>query len=171
MAENVQDQSAVQDGMTVEEAQENAPTVDMEQLLGNVTSEEDPEPEQEQQQEEPQEPEQTPEEARAQAIKGGFQALYEDGWTQEELLRLSRDKTVREDIAAGKDFYRAVSAYERRQRAQSAPAKRGVPTLKTPSAVETRKTSAIEEMRDAEFAKFSDEAIRLARQGKRVTIR
>lgn len=170
MAENVQDQGAVQDGMTVEEAQENAPAVDMEQLLGNVTSEEDPEPEQEQQ-EEPQEPEQTPEEARAQAIKGGFQALYEDGWTEEELLRLSRDKTVREDIAAGKDFYRAVSAYERRQRAQSAPAKRGVPTLKTPSAVETRKTSAVEEMSDAEFARFSDEAIRQARLGKRVTIR
>ena len=161
---------SVPEGMAVEEPREEAQTIDMDQLLGNVTSEEEPEAEQEQQEE--QEPELTPEEARTQAIKGGFQALYEDGWTEEELLALSRDKTVREDIAAGKDFYRAVSAYERRQRAQSkAPAKRAVPTAQRPATAEARKTSAVEEMSDAEFARFSDEAVRLARQGKRVTIR
>lgn len=170
---NVQDQGAVQDAMQVDEVQETAPEVSAEDLYETLTAPET-EPEQETEPEtEAQEEELSPEEAQKQAVVRDIQTLMEDGLTGDDLNAIARDKQVREDVQAGKTFRQAVMAYLRRQNTAAAPknAKRGVPTATRPATAPAHEHSAIEDMSDEEFARFSEKAVRLAREGKRVTIR
>lgn len=171
---NVQDQSAVQDTMLVDEAQETAPEVSAEDLYEALTAPEtEPEQETEPETEAQEEEELTPEEAQKQAVVRDIQTLMEDGLTGDDLNAIARDKQVREDVQAGKTFRQAVMAYLRRQHAPAAQksAKRGVPTATRPATAPAHEHSAIEDMSDEEFARFSEKAVRLAHEGKRVTIR
>lgn len=159
-----------------EEAVETPAEVTADELFENLTREEDPEPEpepepEEQPEEEPvAEPEVSEEEAHKQAITNGLQMLFEDGWTHEELLAFSNDKTVRADIAAGKDVVRAAMAYERRQRSNAKPApKKSVPTLRAPATSGAKDMSAIDEMTDAQFDEFSKRAKEALMAGKLVS--
>ena len=170
---NVQDQSAVQDAMVVDEVQDTAPEVSADDLYNALTSEEEAteetEPETEQE-----EPELTPEEAQKKAIEGDIRTLMDDGMDGETLNGLARVKSIREAVQSGKSFRQAVMAYLIGQHAQGKaekPAKRGVPTATRAATAGTHEPSAIEDMSDEEFARFSEKAVRLAREGKRVTIR
>ena len=163
--------------VVTDDAVQEQESIAAEELFENITSEsagEEEEVNQEQQEEEqPQEeePQLSPEEAHKKAITDGLQTLFNDGWTSEELLAFSKDKTVREDIAAGKDVIRAAMAYERRQRtaASSKPvAKKSVPTLKSAATSGVRNRNRIDEMTDKEFEAFSRAAQAAMREGKLV---
>ena len=162
--------------VVTDEAAQEQETIAAEELFENITRESTEEeeeqqeaPQQEEQQEE--EPELTPEEAHKKAITDGLQTLFQDGWTSEELLAFSKDKTVRQDIAAGKDVIRAAMAYERRQRtaASAKPAaKKSVPTLKSAATSGVRDSDRFDEMTDAEFDAFDRKARAAMLEGKRV---
>lgn len=159
-----------------EEAVETPAEVSAEELFENLTREVEPEPEPEPEPEEqPEEapapePELSEEEMRKQAITNGIQMLFEDGWTPEELTAFSNDKTVRADIAAGKDVVRAAMAYERRQRNSAKPAaKKSVPTLRASATSGAKDMSAIDEMTDAQFDEFSKRAKEAMLAGKLVS--
>jgi hypothetical protein len=162
--------------VVTEDTASETPEISADELFENLTSEEEPEQEEPAQEEQAEQEEQTeeeelsPEEAQKQAITIGLQALFEDGWTNEELLAFSKDKTVRADIAAGKDVIRAAMAYERRQRtaAPAKSAKKSVPTLKSAATSGARNSNRIDEMTDAEFDAFSRKAQAAMREGKLV---
>ena len=109
-------------------------------------------------QQEPEQPVQEPsaEDVRKNDLNAGLNELLEDGWTVDELQALVLDDQVRADIKAGKSLMRAVNAYERRQKnaAASAPAKKGVPSVRSASAANNMDVNRVAEMSDAEFAKF-----------------
>ena len=111
-------------------------------------------------------------EAMAARIREGIGALFEDGWTSEELAQLSQDAQVRNDIADGKDVIRAAAAYLRRQliMAQQAQAmkRRGVPVAKTASSGAPAMENRIEQMTDAQFDAFSREARTAAMMGRKI---
>ena len=157
--------------VVTEEAAQEQETIAAEELFENITSEDAEEEEQQQEEQQEEEPELSPEEAHKKAITDGLQTLFEDGWTQEELLAFSKDKTVRADIAAGKDVIRAAMAYERRQRT-AAPAKtaakKSVPTLKSAATSGARDSNRFDEMTDAEFDAFNRKARAAMLEGKRV---
>ena len=163
--------TTINDAMEIEEATENAPAIDSETLFENITSEE-PAQQEEPAQESPAQQEPTPEEARNAAIKSGIAALFEDGWTAEELTAFSQDAQVRADIAAGKDVLRAANAYSRRMQVKTmAQAKRGVPTVTTAATAGVKDSSRIADMSDKDFEEFSRRATEAAMSGKKVKIR
>lgn len=170
--ENVQDQSAVQDPMMIDSAEQQEPEISAEELYETLTTEP---AEEEQQEERPEEePELTPQERQKAAVESDIRSLMNDGLTGDELNAIVRDKGVREDVQNGKSFRAAVMAYLRKQIGASAPArteKRGIPTATRASTASTSDHSALEDMSDEEFARFSEKATRLAREGKRVTMR
>lgn len=99
-------------------------------------------------------------------IREGIGELFEDGWTQEELLALSQDEGVRADVAAGKDVVRAACAYVRRMRAPMR--RRGVPVTRVSSAGPIPQENPIEQMSDAQFDQFSKQAREAAMMGRKV---
>lgn len=168
--ENVQDQGAVQDPMTVDAAEQQEPEIGAEELYEALTAE----PEEEEAQEpEAEEPELTPEEKQKQAVVNDIRSLMDDGLTGDELKAIARDKGVREAVQGGKPFRQAVMAYLRGQIGGAAvkPTKRGIPTATRPATAGASDHSAIADMSDEEFARFSEKATRLAKEGKRVSMR
>ena len=102
------------------------------------------------------------------ALCAGVRTLMEDGWTAGELTAFSRDPQVQADVAAGMSVRQAARAYlvrggERRRR--------GVPTLRAQATSGAGGASLVEQMSDEEFARFSDRAMELLREGRQVTIR
>jgi hypothetical protein len=163
--------NTINDAMEIEEATENAPAIDSEALFENLTSEE-PAQHETPAEESSDQQEPGPEEARKSSIQSGIQALFEDGWTAEELTAFSQDAQVRADIAAGKDVLRAANAYSRRQQVKPmAQAKRGVPTVTTAATAGVKDSNRIADMSDKEFDEFSRRATEAAMAGKKVKIK
>ena len=162
--------------VVVEEAQEQQNELPAEELFQNLTNpveEEEPEPEQqEEQHEEETEHALSPEEAQKKAITDGLQEMFEDGWSQDELLAFSKDKTVREQLAAGKNFMRVVAAYERRQRSAAKPAaKKSPPAIRTATTSGATEVSEISKMTDAQFDELSRRAKAALLEGKLVSFK
>lgn len=157
--------------MEVEEPAAEPPALDADAIIDDITGEEKPaEPAAQEPAKEP-EKEPTPEEARKAELSAGLNELLEDGYTVEEIEAICKDEKVRADIRAGKNLMRAVNAYERRQKAQEPPTKRGVPTVTKASATGLKDRNRIEDMSDKEFEEFSRRAVEAAKSGKKVKIR
>ena len=104
------------------------------------------------------------------AIREGIAALFEDGWTQEELMALSQDMGVREAVAKGHDVVRAACAYlrARMQQMHSPMRRRAVPVSRVSGAGSMMQGSGIEQMSDAQFDAFSRQAREAAMLGRKV---
>jgi len=105
------------------------------------------------------------------AIREGIAALFEDGWTGEELAALSQDMGVRQDVAAGLDVVRAACKYLRAQMMlmKQAPRRRGVPVSRAAGGgAVLPQGSRIDEMSDAQFEAFSRQAREAAMMGRKV---
>lgn len=104
-------------------------------------------------------------------ITSGLNSLIDDGWTMEELRDFSSDEQVKQDVNSGMSIRKAAKAYLQREAApkEAAPSKRrSVPTAKTAGAGNVPEENKIENMTDAEFARFSDRAQEMMMEGKRV---
>lgn len=104
-------------------------------------------------------------------ITSGLNSLIDDGWTMEELRAFSNDEQVKQDVNSGMSIRKAAKAYLQREAApkEAAPSKRrSVPTAKTAGAGNVPEENKIENMTDAEFARFSDRAQEMMMEGKRV---
>ena len=104
-------------------------------------------------------------------ITSGLNSLIDDGWTMEELRAFSSDEQVKQDVNSGMSIRKAATAYLQREAApkEAAPGKRrSVPTAKTAGAGNVPEENKIENMTDAEFARFSDRAQEMMMEGKRV---
>lgn len=104
-------------------------------------------------------------------ITSGLNSLIEDGWTMEELRAFSSDEQVKQDVNSGMSIRKAAKAYLQREAApkENTPGKRrSVPTAKTAGAGNVPEENKIENMTDAEFARFSDRAQEMMMEGKRV---
>lgn len=136
---------------------------------------------------EPAQEEKPDDDLRAQ-IEKGVNGLFEQGWTGEELMTFSQDPQAKQDIAGGKSVADAAMAYLRRAlagalkdpqpRAEAGTAaandkgkKHGVPTVKSGASAAAKESTAIEDMDDEAFARFSKRAQDLARMGKKVRIK
>lgn len=163
--------------VVVEEEQEQQSELPAEELFQNLTNlaeEEESEPEQQEEEQHEEETEHalTPEEAHKKTITDGLQEMFEDGWSQDELLAFSKDKTVREQLAAGKNFMRVVAAYERRQRSATKPAsKKSPPTIRTAATYGANEASEISKMTDAQFDELSRRAKAALLEGKLVSFK
>ena len=102
------------------------------------------------------------------AMTAAVKTLLDDGWTREELNAFAADETALREMAEGKSIRQAARAFDLRQHAAQRARKKGVPTLRTTAAGSERGGSMIEEMSDAEFARFSDAAYQALMQNKRV---
>ena len=104
------------------------------------------------------------------AIREGIAELFEDGWTQEELMALSQDMGVREAVAKGHDVVRAACAYlrARMQQMHSPMRRRAVPVSRVSGAGSMMQGSGIEQMSDAQFHAFSRQAREAAMLGRKV---
>jgi len=104
------------------------------------------------------------------AIREGIAALFEDGWTGEELAALSQDMGVRQDVAGGMDVVRAACKYLRAQMmaANQAPRRRGVPVARMAGGGGLPPDNRIDAMSDAQFEAFSREARAAAMMGRKV---
>lgn len=104
-------------------------------------------------------------------ITSGLNSLIDDGWTMEELRAFSSDEQVKQDVNSGMSIRKAAKAYLQREAApkENTPVKRrSVPTAKTAGAGNVPEENKIENMTDAEFARFSDRAQEMMMEGKRV---
>lgn len=104
-------------------------------------------------------------------ITSGLNSLIDDGWTMEELRAFSSDEQVKQDVNSGMGIRKAAKAYLQREAApkEATPSKRrSVPTAKTAGAGNVPEENKIENMTDAEFARFSDRAQEMMMEGKRV---
>lgn len=124
---------------------------------------------------EPEQPaqEQTPaEDPRRNELSAALNELLEDGWTVPEIEALVADEQIRADLAAGKSLMRAVNAYERRQKAAAAaaPAKKGVPSVRSASAANTMDVNRFADMTDEEFAKHYEKTKSDALAGKKIRL-
>ena len=145
--------------------------IDSEALIDSLTSEQTEEQTEQPAEEQPAEEEQaSPEQAQRNAIQSGITALYEDGWTEDELSAFSKDAKARADIKAGKDFMRVANAYLMRQMQAEKPAggKRGVGTIKSATTAGVNNGNRIEDMTDKQFEEFSRRAYEAAMSGKKV---
>ena len=145
--------------------------IDSEALIESLTSEQTEEQTEQPAEEQPAEEEQaSPEQAQRNAIQSGITALYEDGWTEDELTAFSKDAKARADIKAGKDFMRVANAYLMRQMQAEKPAggKRGVGTIKSATTAGVNNGNRIEDMTDKQFEEFSRRAYEAAMSGKKV---
>ena len=89
----------------------------------------------------------------------------------EELRAFSSDEQTQRDVNSGMSIRKAAKAYLQREAApkETAPSKRrSVPTAKTAGAGNVPEENKIENMTDAEFARFSDRAQEMMMEGKRV---
>lgn len=160
------------EAMQIEEETGSAEQViDSEALIESLTSEQTEEQREQPAEEQPAEEEQvSPEQAQRNAIQSGITALYEDGWTEDELTAFSKDAKARADIKAGKDFMRVANAYLMRQMQAEKPAggKRGVGTIKSATTAGVNNGNRIEDMTDKQFEEFSRRAYEAAMSGKKV---
>ena len=160
------------EAMQIEEDTGTAEQVlDSEALIDSLTSEQTEEQLEQPAEEQPAEEEQvSPEQAQRNAIQSGITALYEDGWTEDELTAFSKDAKARADIKAGKDFMRVANAYLMRQMQAEKPAggKRGVGTIKSATTAGVNNGNRIEDMTDKQFEEFSRRAYEAAMSGKKV---
>lgn len=160
------------EAMQIEEETGSAEQViDSEALIDSLTSEQTEEQPEQPAEEQPAEEEQaSPEQAQRNAIQSGITALYEDGWTEDELTAFSKDAKARADIKAGKDFMRVANAYLMRQMQAEKPAggKRGVGTIKSATTAGVNNGNRIEDMTDKQFEEFSRRAYEAAMSGKKV---
>ena len=160
------------EAMQIEEETGSADQVlDSEALIESLTSEQTEEQPEQPTEEQPAEEEQvSPEQAQRNAIQSGITALYEDGWTEDELTAFSKDAKARADIKAGKDFMRVANAYLMRQMQAEKPAggKRGVGTIKSATTAGVNNSNRIEDMTDKQFEEFSRRAYEAAMSGKKV---
>lgn len=104
-------------------------------------------------------------------ITSGLNSLIDDGWTMEELRAFSSDEQVKQDVNSGMSIRKAAKAYLQREAAPKETAlnkRRSVPTAKTAGAGNVLEENKIENMTDAEFARFSDRAQEMMMEGKRV---
>lgn len=146
--------------------------LDSEALIDSLTTEQTEEQTEQPAEEQPAEEEEqvSPERAQRNAIQSGITALYEDGWTEDELTAFSKDAKARADIKAGKDFMRVANAYLMRQMQaeKSAGGKRGVGTIKSATTAGVNNGNRIEDMTDKQFEEFSRRAYEAAMSGKKV---
>ena len=146
--------------------------IDSEALIDSLTSEQTEEQTEQPAEEQPAEEEEqiSPEQAQRNAIQSGISALFEDGWTADELTAFSKDAKARADIKAGKDFMRVANAYLMRQMQAEKPAggKRGVGTIKSATTAGVNNCNRIEDMTDKQFEEFSRRAYEAAMSGKKV---
>ena len=160
------------EAMQIEEETGSAEQViDSEALIDSLTSEQTEEQTEQPAEEQPAEEEQaSPEQVQRNAIQSGITALYEDGWTEDELTAFSKDAKARADIKAGKDFMRVANAYLMRQMQAEKPAggKRGVGTIKSATTAGVNNGNRIEDMTDKQFEEFSRRAYEAAMSGKKV---
>ena len=160
------------EAMQIEEETGSAEQViDSEALIESLTSEQTEEQREQPAEEQPAEEEQvSPEQAQRNAIQSGITALYEDGWTEDELTAFSKDAKARADIKAGKDFMRVANTYLMRQMQAEKPAggKRGVGTIKSATTAGVNNGNRIEDMTDKQFEEFSRRAYEAAMSGKKV---
>lgn len=163
--EDIENMSAAENAAIIEDAP--APEeANADEIFEALTSD-DPPAQEEQEEEEPEQEEEDPNAA----IKNGIIALFEDGWTQEELEAFSNDPQARADIKAGKDVIRAAMAYTRRSKAAVKPAaKKSVPTFRNAATAGAKEQNRIEAMSDEEFARFSDRMYEEAMSGKRIRL-
>ena len=103
-------------------------------------------------------------------IREGIAALFEDGWTPEELAALSQDEQVREDVAAGTGVVRAAAKMLRRELAamRQSVRRRGVPVSRATAAGHVQPGNRIDAMSDAQFDAFSRQARAAAMMGRKV---
>ena len=160
------------EAMQIEEETGSAEQViDSEALIDSLTTEQTEEQPEQPAEDQPAEEEQvSPEQAQRNAIQSGITALYEDGWTEDELTAFSKDAKARADIKAGKDFMRVANAYLMRQMQAEKPAggKRGVGTIKSATTAGVNNGNRIEDMTDKQFEEFSRRAYEAAMSGKKV---
>ena len=161
------------EAMQIEEETGSADQVlDSEALIESLTSEQTEEQPEQPAEEQPAEEEEqiSPEQAQRNAIQSGISALFEDGWTADELTAFSKDAKARADIKAGKDFMRVANAYLMRQMQAEKPAggKCGVGTIKSATTAGVNNSNRIEDMTDKQFEEFSRRAYEAAMSGKKV---
>lgn len=99
------------------------------------------------------------------AVRG----LMEDGWTTDELQAFAADETAQAEMADGKTVRQAAKAFMQRQNAPQTARRRGVPTFRSAATSSTNKGNLIDDMSDADFARFSDRVQRAAMDGKKVS--
>lgn len=165
--ENIENTVAAENPATIEDAPQQE-EFSAEAIMNNLAAE--PQQEEAPAQEETQQEEPAAEQTRENEIENGVKALFEDGWTAEELTAFSQDDTVRREIQAGKDVMRVANAYLRRANAPKAQARKGVPTFRSAATSGAKTTNRIEDMSDEEFARFSDRMYEEAMSGKRIRI-
>ena len=104
------------------------------------------------------------------AIREGIAALFEDGWTSEELAALSQNPDVRQDVANGMDVVRAACKYLRMQMQamQHMPRRRSVPVARAAGGGGLPPENRIDAMSDAQFEAFSRQARAATMMGKKV---
>lgn len=155
-----------------EETSTEEQVLDSEALIESLTTEQTEEQTEQPAEEQPAEEEEqaSPEQAQENAIRSGISALFEDGWTADELTAFSKDAKARADIKAGKDFMRVANAYLMRQTRAEKPAggKRGVGTIKSATTAGVNNGNRIEDMTDKQFEEFSRLAYEAAMSGKKV---
>ena len=103
------------------------------------------------------------------AIREGIAALFEDGWTGDELALLSQDMGVRQDVARGLDVVRAACKYLRAQMQamKQVSRRRGVPVARAMGGG-LPEGNRIDAMSDAQFEAFSRQARAAAMMGRKV---
>lgn len=179
----------VMDGMVIDQEENTAQAAEIpaEAVAEELLAGEDDQTAQEETEATPDQEEKPDDDLRTQ-IEKGVNGLFEQGWTGEELMTFSQDPQVKQDIASGKSVADAAMAYLRRAlagalkepqpRAEAGTAaandkgkKHGVPTVKSGASAAAKESTAIEDMDDEAFARFSKRAQDLARMGKKVRIK
>lgn len=162
--DNHENTVAAEDGMNVEETQEQRAEVSAAELMQDSGA-------QDKQAEGAQEDKaQSAQDDQVRAYTEGITGLYGMGWTQEEVAALIADPEALRDIMGGKTVGQAAHAFMKRQSAAQKPAPRkSVPTVKTASGTPKGGGSRIMNMSKEDFRKLSERAERAMLEGKNVS--
>jgi len=102
-------------------------------------------------------------------MTASVQGLLDDGWTPDELREFAADETAQAEMANGKSVRQAATAFMKRQTAPQTAKRRGVPTFRSAATSGAKQGNLIDDMSDAEFARFADRAYQAAMNGKKVS--
>lgn len=102
-------------------------------------------------------------------MTAAVRSLMEDGWTADELHAFAADETAQAEMAGGKTVRQAAKAFMTRQNAPQTVRRRGVPTFRASATSGAKQGNLIDDMSDAEFARFSERARQAAMDGKKVS--
>ena len=163
--DNHENTVAAEDGMNVEETQEQSAEVSAAELMQESGA-------QDKQAEGAQEDKAQPaQDDQVRAYTEGITNLYDMGWTQEEVAALIADPEALRDIRDGKTVGQAAHAFMKRQQsaAQKPAPRRSVPTVKTAGGAARNGGSRIKEMSKEDFRKLSERAERAMLDGKNVS--